>query len=129
MSKKFVVIGADRDEQLRKLLPDMIKARDPEERIVVHMADSKEAFKTLFDAHRDVRAIILPGRLSDGTTSDLVPWLRDSGYIGPIVATSGDPDHQRELVDRWGCIDCPKPWTNGKPDPAKMVADWAYPPP
>lgn len=105
--KKLVLLVEDHQltgESMKKLM-------EYENFEVIWVTNSSDAF-TAFDSNKDkLAAIILDGYLestSGDTTIPLIKHMKDQGFGGYMLATSGSLDLRREMV-KAGCTDhCPK---------------------
>lgn len=102
----FLVLFVEDNEDLWDIVSEAL-----EKEVVEFLpARSLNEAKQLFLDHKgQLSAITMDGNLTDGATPDLVRFIREQGFLGPVIATSGN-DNLQKLLMLSGCShNCMKP--------------------
>lgn len=98
MAKHILII--EDDTLLQETYADILG-----EEFTVHTAFTVKDAESLFLLHRNSLGAVVVDACVPGNTPNTIPlvrYMRAAGFEGPIIATSGDPDFQEELM-RAGC--------------------------
>lgn len=101
-----LVLFVEDDEDLWDIISETLKKEVVEFLPARSLKDAKQQF---LDQKGQISAITMDGNLTDGATPHLVRFIREQGFLGPVIATSGNDD-LHELLMQSGCShSCKKP--------------------